>query len=91
MVERAPRQYIQVALASQFHPLPSHRGASTPGQHAHRPVGLPRLNMEWDMSTDDRKPGERPPKPRNTPSAKERGKPQPWLPQPEPDETRKKR
>jgi hypothetical protein len=46
--------------------------------------------LEQNMPCDDRKPGERPPKPRNTPSAKERGKPQPWLPQPSPEDTRKK-
>jgi hypothetical protein len=34
------------------------------------------------MSSDQKKPGERPPKPTNTPSAKERGKPKPWLHQP---------
>jgi hypothetical protein len=45
--------------------------------------------MERNMSSDDRKPGERPPKPKNTPSAKEREKPSPRLHQPEPEETRK--
>jgi hypothetical protein len=35
------------------------------------------------MSSDQRRPGERPPEPTNTPSAKERGKPKPWLRQPE--------
>jgi hypothetical protein len=35
------------------------------------------------MSSDQKKPGERPPKPTNTPSARERGKPKPWLHQPE--------
>ena len=34
------------------------------------------------MSNDDKKPGERTPKPMNTPSAQERGKPKPWLHQP---------
>lgn len=34
------------------------------------------------MASDQKKPGERPPKPTNTPSGKGRGKPKPWLRQP---------
>jgi hypothetical protein len=43
------------------------------------------------MSSDQKEPGERPPKPTNTPSAKERGRPRPWLHQPEIGERESKR
>jgi hypothetical protein len=39
------------------------------------------------MSSDQKRPGERPPKPTNTPSARERGRPKPWLHQPKIGET----
>jgi hypothetical protein len=35
------------------------------------------------MGNEEKKPGERPPEPTNTPPAKERGKPKPKLHQPE--------
>jgi hypothetical protein len=42
------------------------------------------------MSSDHNKPGERSPEPTNTPSAKERRKPKPWLHQPKLGETDKR-
>jgi hypothetical protein len=42
------------------------------------------------MSSEQKKPGERPPEPTNTPSAKQRGKPTPWLHQPKRGESEHK-